>query len=514
MTDNTLIFKPNFVQKGRGPHLDEFVLASDENGDTFYSDIKLTRAGVSISDTEGREKFAINVRWNVEGFGYLFMTADNGGEFYKLPVSRSRELNLNFELAKSRIARNQRRLNQFENQAWQPSRQCLAYLNLSQDYFKDASRCEIDEMKCSHYAQEALKFGLLAGELIEVEKARFDVEKRGQRSPFLIGCDSRSYFQMDQNLFRDRFTELFNYATITHYLIGDIINFEPEEGKKYYTERETVLRELRQRKITVEGRPLFWTHTWVTPDWLKRKKYSEVLKYLEKHVREVIEHYDDEIQVWEVVNELHDWANELELNHEQTIELTKLACDVARDTNPKAQLLINNCCLFAQYVQIGKWHEKQAKYPQRTPHQFVKQLVEAGVDFDIVGVQMYFSKQVFSDFVQVIERYEQFGKAVHLAEVGAPSVGISQEFLDKEDAHFSTVPYEWHRHWDEELQADWLEFVFTFAYSKPWIEAANWYDFVDPYGFLKHGGLLRSVNGEKKAAVDRLVELKKKWNLG
>jgi hypothetical protein len=164
-------------------------------------------------------------------------------------------------------------------------------------------------------------------------------------------------------------------------------------------------------------------------------------------------------------------------------------------------------------VQIGKWHEKEAKCPQRTSHQFVKQLIEAEVDFYIVGVQMYFTKQVFSDFVQLIERYEQFGKTVHLAEVGAPSIGISQEFLDKEEIHFSTLPYEWHRHWDEELQADWLEYVFTFAYSKPWIEAANWYDFVDPYSFLKNGGLLRSVNGKKKAAVDRLLKLKAQWRI-
>ncbi|UCE06018.1 MAG: endo-1,4-beta-xylanase [bacterium] len=513
MQQSTIIFKPHFVQKGRGPHLDEFVFATDENGDTFHSNIGLTRDGVVISNTEGREKFGIHVRWNVEGFGYLFMTADNGGEFYQLPALGSYVLNLNLELAKSRVERNKHRLKLFENQDWKPSRQCLAYFYLSQDYLRDANQNEIDSEKCSRYAQEALKFGLLAGELLEIEKARFDVEKLGQRSPFLIGCDSRSYFQMDKKLFLERFSELFNYATITHYLIGDIVNFEPEEGNRHYAEREVVLGELRKRNITVAGRPLFWTHTWVTPDWLKEKKYPEVLKYLEKHIREVVGHYGDEIQVWEVVNELHDWANELELNHEQTIELTKLACDVARDANPRIRLLINNCCPFAHYVQMGKWHEKEAKYPQRTPHQFVKQLIEAEVDFNIVGVQMYFTKQVFSDFIQLIERYEQFGKSVHLAEVGAPSIGISQEFLDKEDTHFSTLPYEWHRHWDEELQADWLEYIFTFAYSKPWIEAANWYDFVDPYSFLKNGGLLRSVNGEKKAAVDRLLKLKKKWNL-
>jgi GH35 family endo-1,4-beta-xylanase len=262
----------------------------------------------------------------------------------------------------------------------------------------------------------------------------------------------------------------------------------------------------------IEGRPLYWTHTWVTPEWLKNKSYTDVLMYIEKHVREVISHYGDRIKIWEVVNELHDWAMEVELNNKQTIELTKLACDIARDTNPNIRLLVNNCCPFAEYIQQRKWHDKRAKYPQRTPHQFTKELIEAGVDFDIIGVQVYFVKRTLTDALQSIERYQDMGKKVQLAEIGAPSRGITQEFID-EEREFSSVPYEWHRHWDEELQADWLEYVFTYAYSKPFIEAANWYDFVDPFGFLKNGGILRSPQGEKKAAVDRLLRLKEQWKI-
>jgi hypothetical protein len=59
---------------------------------------------------EGKEKFGINVRWNVEGFGYIFITADNAGEFYSLPpAGKSTLLNLNYELARSRVARNKNR---------------------------------------------------------------------------------------------------------------------------------------------------------------------------------------------------------------------------------------------------------------------------------------------------------------------------------------------------------------------------------------------------------------------
>jgi GH35 family endo-1,4-beta-xylanase len=512
MANSKIIFKPYFVQKGRGPHLFDFVMTLDEKGDAFYSDIKVTNEGIAISDTFGKAKFSISVRWNTEGYGYLFIPADNEGELYNLPVSGSLELNLNFELAKTRVIRNRVRKSKFEKDGWVASVELKHHLELSEELLNDARRYKSSNTQCAKSSQRSLVYSTLASEMMEIEKAKFDIARNGRRNKFYFGCDSRGYFQMESpEIFVERFTEAFNYATVTHYLKGDFIDFEPDEGNKKFSERYKLIRELRKNRITVEGRPLFWAHTWVTPDWLKKKTYPELLKYVEKHVKEVVSFYKDEVEIWEVVNEMHDWANEVQLNHEQTIELTKLACNVARDTNPSIRLLINNCCPFADYVQKGMWHEIPAKFPQRTPHQFTKQIIEAGVDFDIVGVQVYFVHRTLTEAFQSIERYEEMGKSVQLAEIGSPSYGITQEFIEAEE-DFSTKPYEWRRHWDEELQADWLENIFTYAYSKKFIEAANWYDFVDPYGFLKKGGILRSPKGEKKAAFDRLIKLKDKWH--
>ncbi|MBN1466806.1 endo-1,4-beta-xylanase [candidate division KSB1 bacterium] len=500
-----ILFRPYFVQRGRGPHLAECVYASDVQWDTFHSNIKLTNDGIKISAAEG-QRFAIHVRWNVEGYGYLFQAADNGGDGYEPGF---RELNLNYELAKSRIEGNRRRFQALRQESWQPSRASLSCMELSMNYLDDARKTQANPELCAGYAQQALAHGLLASELIELERARSAVQKN--RRDFLFGCDARAFFQMPTDLFCDRFSQLFNYATITHYLIGDVINFEPQEGQKNFTERAALCDLLRQRNITVEGRPLFWAHAWVTPDWLRRKDYDALKLYLEKHIREVISFYGDRMHVWEVVNELHDWANELELSPDQCVDLTKFACDIARDVNPQVRLLINNCCPFAEYVQLGKWHEKPARHPQRTPLQFIRQLIEADVDFDIVGAQVYFVKRPIADVIAMIERYESLGKRVHLSEVGAPSRGITQEFHETE-RDFSVEPYEWRRHWDEELQADWLEQIFTYAYSRPLIEAANWYDFLDPHSFLQSGGLLRKDTFAPKAAVDRLLKCQAEWN--
>jgi len=507
-----LIFKPHFVQKGNGPHIDKLVYLSEENGDAFHSDVSLSKEGIVISDTEGIRKFSLNVRWNLEGFGYIYCFADNGGEYYELPPAGDKTLNLNFELADSRVKFNQRRLGKLEDGDWYPSKEARALKDLSEELLNNAKHVMNNEEKCAILSQVSLKYSMYVSDFIELEKARFDVSRNGRRKNFFFGCDARGYFQMERSLFIDKFKKLFNYATVTHYLKGDVIDFEAEEGKKQYEMRDEIVSKLRENNITVEGRPLFWIHEWVTPDWLRRKKYPELLKWLEKHTAEVVSHYKDQIEVWEVVNELHDWANELRLTREQTIEVTRLACEVARSVNPGVKLLINNCCPFGEYVHLRKMGNINAATTQRTPHQFIKDLTDNDVDFDIIGVQLYFVFRSAADAINNTERFLQFGKEVHLSEVGAPSFGLRREFVDPDPGDYSMYPYEWHRHWDEELQADWLEYNFTHAYSKSQITAANWYDFVDPHVFLKKGGLLRSPEGEEKAAVGRLLSLKEKWN--
>lgn len=501
-------FNIDYVQKGLGPHIDPLVYCLDTNEDVFYSEIELKKNEIIVSDTGSNPKFAIQVRWNIEGFGFIYTTADNEGEYYSL---NNKTYNLVYELAKTAVYRNRKRIEEFNSFEWTPDKEIEHLNSLSKELLNDAGKIT-NSFEQSIAAQKALMYAHWVADYIELSKSKFDINNNPKRNDFLYGCDGRGYYQMEnKDLFMERFKELFNYATITHYLKGDVFNFEDVEGEKKFEERSKLLHELRKNDIIVAGRPLFWTHFWVTPDWLRAKSFDKLLIYLEDHIKKTVGYYKDEIAVWEVVNELHDWANELELSPEQAVELTKFACDVARSVNPNVKLLINNCRPFGEYVQLKKYHEKPACYRQRTPHQFIKDLVDAGVDFDTIGIQVYYAFHPASSAIKNIERFKEFNKKVQLSEVGAPSAGIKSEFCDP-DIESSEFPYDWHRHWDEELQADWLDYTFSYAYSQPWIEGANWYDFVDPHSFLKKGGLLRSPNGERKSGVYRLMQLKEEWN--
>lgn len=520
-----LIFKPYIVQTGKGPHLGSikslenmgpqewdfpsWAFASDNDWDAFHSNIWVDNNGVTISDAEGKDKFGINVRWNVEGFGYIYMTADNGGEFYELPkIGNEKTFNLNFELAKSRVIANNNRLNKFSKENYLPNKEVKSFLDLSDEFFFEAQKIEADELKRGKLSQKALYYAMWGGEMLELDKAWFDISKMKYREDFFIGCDTKGYPHMDKNLFMDLFSDVFNYATITHYLP----RFEKEEGKYTYLDRDEQLKELKKRGVTVEGRPIFWADECCSPQWLINKSYPDLLKYVEKHTREVVSHYGTDMYGWEIINEAHDFGNALKLVPDQMVEIAKLIAETSKDTNPKVHRLINNCCLQADYVQIINWDEFDKKFPLITPHQFIKMCYEAGVDFTITGQQLYYqyTNRDLADTIRMMERLTRYGKPVQVTEIGTTS-GPSKETINNGELTLPEVPYTWHRHWDEDLQSDWLEKIYTLHYSKPWVEAINWYDFVDPYSFIKNGGVLANTKGEKKFAFEKLKHLRNIW---
>jgi endo-1,4-beta-xylanase len=71
---------------------------------------------------------------------------------------------------------------------------------------------------------------------------------------------------------------------------------------------------------------------------------------------------------------------------------------------------------------------------------------------------------------------------------------------------------QWHAPWSEAVQADWVEQVYTLAYSKPAIESVTWWDLSDQSTFWPFGGLLNRQN-RPKAAYYRLQGLKRVWGL-
>ncbi len=247
-------------------------------------------------------------------------------------------------------------------------------------------------------------------------------------------------------------------------------------------------------------------------EWLKNKNFSELKKYVEKHTHNVVKHYGDKVQQWEVVNEYHDWANVHNHTPEQITEIVRLACDETHAANPNVVRILNNTLPWAEYAAWGRMahQEDPAARPLRSPRQFIQDLTDAGVDYDVLGVQVYFPERDLSDIVRMLERFEKFGKPMYITEIGATSGPTKQTTIDDKMPP-SHQPYAWHRHWDEELQADWLEQVYTLFYSRQLIKAINWYDYADFRTFIPNGGLV-TKDCTPKRSYNRLEKLLASWD--
>jgi GH35 family endo-1,4-beta-xylanase len=446
----------------------------------------------------------------VENFGFIMLGADNGGDYYSLK-DVNKNLNLNYEFAKTRVIRNADVKNKYEKSGTKFSPEVQHLTSLSNELLESAKKNQSDAQKCAQISDKALEYALWAGEKIELERAASEIQRINRKDNFHFGCESRQMIWAKSEEFTKRFPELFNFATVTHYVWDSWYElFEPTEGRYNWGVKDDIVDFLVKSNIEIEGRPLFWFHPTVTPDWLKTKNYDELKQYMEKHIYDLVTHYKDNVLSWEVFNEYHDWANIFNHSREQTIELTRLAFEKTKEVNPKVVRILNNCCPWAEYAAMGRMARMDAARPLRSPRKFIEDLVNNGVDFDVLGIQIYFPRRDLSDIVRLLERLEKFNKPIYITELGASS-GYSVEHIIDGQTKISNDPYEWHRRWDEELQADWLEQVYSIYYSRPSIKAVNWYDFTDFRPFIVNGGLARE-DVSPKLSFFRLKELLTSWN--
>ncbi|HEX9654210.1 MAG TPA: endo-1,4-beta-xylanase [bacterium] len=490
----------------------KFAYAADEMDDPFKSATQVTQEGIVVPKEMSDRRFSVNARWFVPGFGFVNLAADNAGEYYSAKdfVSTKSRV-LNFEFARSRVSRNERIRMQYENAGTKFSSEARHLLALSDELFDDAQKKQHDGERCARLADQALHYALGAGEKMELERAASATEQWPRTDNVYFGCESRQYIWAKSEEFTKRFVELFNFATVTHYVWDTWYElFEPSEGEYNWGVKDNIVNWLGKNNITIQGRPLFWFHPSVTPDWLKNKNLDEVKRYVERHTRDVVSHYGDRVLQWEVVNEYHDWGNIHDHTPEQITDIVRLACDKTKEVNPHVTRIINNCCLWAEYAAMGRRARADATRPQRSARKFIEDLLNAGVDFDVIGIQIYFPRRDLSDIVRMVERFERFGKPIYITEIGA-SAGPLQQAIATGEQTLPTEPYDWHRYWDEELQADWLEQVYTLYYSRQSIKAINWYDFSNFRPFIHNGGLVRE-DCSTKASFHRLKNLLQKWN--
>lgn len=344
----------------------------------------------------------------------------------------------------------------------------------------------------------ALSHALYAAEGALVEMSRHNLTPR---SDLLLGCNF-TRFTSPSARYAKFFANAFDFATLPFYP-GKTV---PKQGQYDYSYVERALSFLTEKGITPKGHPLFFGHKEVNPGWMFGLSYPELRREAAAIARNHVERYKGVINIWDSMNEAHDWANCFELNQEQLIDLTRATTDALREANDKATSIVNVCLPFAEYV-AGRYNCYGA-LPEhlRSPLRYFRDILEAGVDFDVVGLQLYFPNRDMVAVSRLLDVYASLGKPIHITEMGVnggfrvkENAGSSWSQLDMSDGT-------WHGGWNEHTQADWMEQFYTIAAARKDIQALTWWDFIEP-SFSGNGAFLYEDENPREIFF-RLLALK------
>jgi len=286
-----------------------------------------------------------------------------------------------------------------------------------------------------------------------VVAARVSVEQI--RHDFLFGCNIYSFDryrnQAQNEDYKKRFEELFNYATVGFYWRW----YETERGKPQYEYTDKVVDWCHQRGIRLKGHPLLWGTEAGIPVWSQGQPSPEIQR---QRVTEIMQRYQGKIEFWEVVNE--------------PAHLPHLAIDEpyrwARAADPRAYLIVNDYYVLAD------------GYPPFV--QLLNKAKQDNVPFDGIGIQAHEPRTMRFplDRVQrIFDHYASLEKELHITEYTPASSG--QQITG---SHLQGS-------WDEAAQADYAIKFYKVAFAHPAMRAITWWDLSDQGSWLPGGGMLR-----------------------
>ena len=278
------------------------------------------------------------------------------------------------------------------------------------------------------------------------------------RHDFLFGCNiygfDRCGTERENEAYKRRFAELFNYATTGFYWRS----YEPVRGKPDYAYTDKVVAWCRKHGIRLKGHPLLWGHRAGIPAWSDGQPDPAAQR---KRVTENMQRYAGKIEFWEVVNEP---AHLKGLKIDQPYRW-------ARQADPKAHLIVND-----YYVMATGY---------RPFLELLRQAQADGMPFDGVGIQAHEPRTMRFGLDQVgrfLDLYAGLGVDLHITEFTPCSAG--QKITGSHLTGPKAV-------WDEAAQADYAVKFYKACFAHPAVVAITWWDLCDKRSWLKGGGMLR-----------------------
>lgn len=480
------------------------VIEHEESVRLYFTDLRHRARQLPVSWEGGKcsvdlldaTPIAIHAYVAVPEFGYAWVTADNKGEGYV-----DARMSLAAELASSRIARCERTADVYGLEAG-----------------LEEARSRLSEGE----VMEALTVALVAGEDIELEHARDALESRDMTdhswpviSATLFAERLGAYcIGVGPDWPADRTPDFLRpeeeWDLLSTLCNGTVLpNFwrwvEYERGHYRWGALDKIVEYAQRKKMAVKSFAIYWGGIGGTPPWFRTLSLEERERAVERWATDLVNRYRGRVSAWETVNEMHDWGYARScVPHDETLRMTKLMNDLVGDLDPGTPRVINNCCIWGEYLQDwglgGPW----------IPLTYLEDVMTAGVGFEGIGLQYYNPGRDLMECVQQLDRFAAFGKDIYVTEMGTPSDPRPRGVPETRQVDTNVG---WRGPWTPERQAKWIEYWYTMAASRTQVKLMNWWDFDDNGAFIAHAGLLDG-RGQPKPSYKSLLALCRSHKMG
>jgi Glycosyl hydrolase family 10 len=362
------------------------------------------------------------------------------------------------------------------------------------DKFKEAQNLLADALGrleepgvAATFADQSLRISVDLAEELAVFHSELLLHRRrtaGNVSKHVFGCRVDSTIQNQK--YKETLAENFDHAVLPM----SWKQLAPEEGTFETGALDDWVDLLAKKRVPIIAGPLVDLSETGLPDWMFiwEHDFDTVRELAYEFVQKLVARYRKSVSVWNVVAGLHTNTS-FALSFEQSIELTRLLVSQVKSALPSARTLVTITQPYGEYHSRGG-----SSVP---PMLYAEMAAQSGINFDAFGLELelgvpragHFARDLFQ-ISCMLDKFSTIGRPVFLTSLCVPGRSTPDASDRSEGKLDPSAGGRWHRPWDAQLQAEWIDAVYRLALSKPYIESIAWGNLADINPSLPGGGLM------------------------
>ena len=457
------------------------------------------RDGLLVINRKDDMPCGIQLLWDCGPFGAYVL------ETTRLPP-RDKPYNLNIELARSRLMRIMQKQEDWSLFDFPRTEKFATRFAEAQSLFADALGKMDTPVEAAAMADQALVMALDISEELTAFHTELLFGRRRNVNSFvrhIFGC------RVDPSVQNEKYKEAvaanFDYCVLP---MG-WKQVQPQENSFKVEALDQWVEMLSKKRMPTIAGPLVRLDEAGVPDWMViwENDFDMLREMSYDYVQKMVQRYRRAVAAWNVVGGLQTNSSFV-MTFEQIIELTRLLVTQVKGLIPNARTMISISHPFGEYHARGR-----ASVP---PMMYAEMVAQAGISFEAFSVEIemgvpapgMFMRDLFQ-LSTLLDKFSTLGRPVFLTAVGSPGQA-GPDLSDESNGHLDPAAAgRWHRPWDAQLQADWMEAVYSLALSKPYVESIAWANLADIRPSLPGGGLLDDML-RPKPSFQRLLQLREK----